>query len=85
MKSRKNKKDKDKKGKTLNGPQRSKDEYYDSGGPTPQQEAAIHKEELKKLKNLPEEEFNVKFEKMLVREGKFCSALPGRYIMEHAQ
>ncbi len=65
MKSRKNKKEKDKRGKNTNGAQSRRDEHYDPSGQNAQEEA-FHKEELERLKKLPEEEFNVKFEKMLV-------------------
>lgn len=66
MKSKKNRKDKDKsKHKGHNGPQG--DDHH-SGSQSMQHEAASQKEMLMKLKSLPEDEFNSKFEKMLVRE-----------------
>ncbi|XP_065058527.1 protein diaphanous homolog 2-like isoform X2 [Rhopilema esculentum] len=63
MKSKKHKKDKDKKrDKTINGPL-GDDQHQ--GAQNAQPEEASQKEELEKLKRLPEDEFNSKFEKML--------------------
>eukprot|EP00794_Sanderia_malayensis_P007389 gene7389-8209_t len=64
MKSKKTKKDKDKRKKGENGASSKRDEHHEQSGPNAQDES-VHKEELQRLKNLPEEEFNVKFEKML--------------------
>ena len=64
MKSKKNKKDKDKnRYKSVSGPQ--SDDHQ--GGQSMQHEEASQREMLQKLKSLPEDEFNSKFEKMLVR------------------